>query len=154
MKSLFICQSMIHTHSAETLHSTSTILPTVALNVEESTLNLILGCLRCEDTIEDFKRTGRWRESTIGATYELFRKISGTLTNQPVLATARDDADEFGEWDEWTQPLVDVSSIITAIIRLSVTKSKVVFATEAIIYDSIGFITAQPRKVGGLHKLP
>lgn len=144
-------------HSAEAIPSTTCHPQSSTKSTPDfqgSSLNAIVGCVQCDEILEEFKRTGKWGELMIAAAYDLCVRINGTLIIQPVLATARDEADEYGEWDEWTQPLVEGSAVLTSIIRLSTAKSKVIFATEAIIYDSIGFITAKPRNVGGLQKLP
>ena len=123
-----------------------------AHNFGGSLMPAMLKCLRCNEEVEEFEnRRGKskWASLTIGTAYELCLALNATLDIDDALITASDEPDEEGEWDGMTQPLVDGTAILSAFVRISVPKSKIMLITRSLIYDSVTFITNKPERLRG-----
>ena len=125
-----------------------------APNLKRSPIQVCLRCPDCDEKLKEFERTGKWADLALGTVYELAGVLNGTLDFHEPFSTPKDGPDEDGQWDAWTQPLIDGSGTISAFIRLPPGKAKVLLYTRAVAYDSIGFITRKPQQVGGYQKLP
>ena len=108
----------------------------------------------CEEKIEEFKTTGRWPNLFLYTIHQLSQLVNGTMTMSDVFLPPTDGQDEeTGEWDEWTQPLVDGSATVSALIRLPLEKSKVVYTTAPAAFDNVVFATTKARKLGKVQSL-
>ena len=101
-----------------------------APNLKRSRIRVGLSCPDCEEKRKEFERTGKWADLAVGTLYELAAVLNATLDLHDPFSTPKDKPDEDGQWDTWTQPLVDGSGIISAFLRLPPGKAKVMLYTQ------------------------
>ena len=104
-------------------------------------------CPACGKGIEYFRKTGTWNSLIEGVVYELILLANGTYNEQKLMTLARTGPNEKGEWDEWTQPLIDGTAAISTLQRYNTPGSRVVLYSRPAFYDYVCFITQKPKRI-------
>ncbi|CAG7823865.1 unnamed protein product, partial [Allacma fusca] len=103
-------------------------------------------CAHCSSKLAKFKATGIWDDFIIAAMYDLALKLNASLELESVFQLPSDGIDEEGNFDDFTQPLIDGIAAFSAILKPSTLNRKYIFTSKVVLYDGVGFIHTWPRK--------
>ncbi|CAG7720875.1 unnamed protein product [Allacma fusca] len=107
----------------------------------------VLSCPMCGDALEYFEKERVWDNFVMAPVHELADVFNMTLEMQPIFGLPLSGVNDAGEFDEFTQPLLDGSFAISIMVEPSPIKFEVILLSTPAIYDSVVFITGPPRKV-------
>ncbi|CAG7817158.1 unnamed protein product, partial [Allacma fusca] len=104
---------------------------------------------------ENFHKTGIWEDAYMAVTYEALGRFNVSFETSSAMGIPTGDQNEDGEWDDFTNPLVDGSSAVSTVIKPTYLKGEVIYLTKDYMHDSAIFISAPPlqTKFGSLSVL-
>ncbi|CAG7732301.1 unnamed protein product [Allacma fusca] len=104
-------------------------------------------CPICGDALDVFHEIGKWTDPSTAFLYELSQVVNATLETVPTLGMVRSGKDEDGQWDEYTQSLLDGSTIVSAYAQATPETYDYILITHPYFFDSICFVYAAPQPV-------
>ena len=137
----------IYRHKHLHYHKNAPLFLAHKLNFEGSVMVVTL-CPVCDKPFVTFDETQynkNWNNHLAGTTYELAVWANATLELATVFGAPKAGLTLEGDWDDFVLPLIEGTAAITQMIEQTVENRKAVFSSSITLFDSVAFITNQPK---------
>ncbi|CAG7717707.1 unnamed protein product, partial [Allacma fusca] len=105
-----------------------------------------LVCPVCTTAYEDYKAKGVWDNYLAAPVYETADLFNATIEVVSVFGSPR-VAREDGQWDDFTQPLIDQAAVFSSMMAPSFYKHKVVYLSMPHVFDGVLFASGLSKRI-------